>query len=72
MENSIQIYFTHDNTRYFGVFTPVMGAGDTGVYHFLINNFYQGRLRKNDKWVFDGKFHDRAEDFGNFLTFLMS
>jgi hypothetical protein len=66
---AIQPYFTFANVRYFGIFTPVMRAGDTLIYHLLINNFYQRRLRKTDKWVFDGGFQTWLRTLENFSLF---
>lgn len=31
----------------------VQGAGDNRVWHLMIDNYYFGRLRYTDKWVFD-------------------
>ena len=39
--------------QYSGEFMHVMGAGDTQVWHLMIDNYYKARLRYTDKWIFD-------------------
>jgi len=69
----MEITFTHNSKQYTGDLSRVQGAGETGVYHLMINNYYRGRLRLSafdNRWVFDGEFAPLAEAFGAFLHLL--
>jgi hypothetical protein len=68
--SAMPIIFTHNGAQYTGKLSQVQGAGDTGVYHLMIDNYYRGRLRLSafdNKWVFDGEFAQLAEGFGALL-----
>ena len=53
MEN-IPVSFECEGKAYNGFLSAVCGAG-TQVYHLMVDNFYNGRLRLTDRygWVFD-------------------
>jgi hypothetical protein len=64
------ITFTYNGKWYTGVFSRVQGAGDTGMYHLMINKYYKGCLRVSlfdNRWIFDGEFAQLAEGFGELL-----
>lgn len=63
---SVPVTFTHNGKQYSGTLTQVQGAGQTGVWHLMIGNYYKGRLRVSafdNKWVFDGEFAELADEF---------
>ena len=65
--------FTYRNSEFKGELSIVQGAGNTGLYHLMIDQYYKGRLRVSafdDSLVFDGEFADLAEGFGDFLHLL--
>ena len=50
------IRFKYKGKEYTGELSKVSGAGDTGVYHLMVDNYYWGRLRFSSfekKWIFD-------------------
>jgi len=66
----VNITFTYNGEQYNGDLSQVQGAGDTGVYHLMINKYYKKRLRLSafdNRWVFDGEFADLAEGFAMWL-----
>ena len=69
----VTITFTFNGREYKGELSQVQGAGDTGVYHLMIDHYYKGRLRLSaydNRWVFDGEFGELAEGFGLFLRLI--
>lgn len=69
----VLIAFDHQGKYYKGQFAPVMGAGGSSVFHLMIDNYYCGRLRYTDRWVFDptpktGSFVELTEYFGDYVT----
>ncbi|RYE36336.1 MAG: hypothetical protein EOP48_29685 [Sphingobacteriales bacterium] len=70
MNNRVPLYFTHESGVTFGEFIQVSGAGSTEVFFLMVDDYYKGRLRFSNKWIFDGAYETLAEDFGLFLTFL--
>ena len=52
MERAL-ISFEHKGKKYSGEFSSVAGAGSNQLWHLMIDNFYYGRLRYSDRWVFD-------------------
>jgi hypothetical protein len=69
MEDKIPITFEHEGNKYSGSLDPICGAGGN-TWHLMIDKFYYGRLRLNDRgWFFDGeKFKDLANYFGEYVT----
>jgi hypothetical protein len=66
---SVPITFTHKGKLYSGYFHAVQGAGSSQVWHLMINDYYYGRLRYTDKWVFDSQIMpEMAEEFGSYIT----
>lgn len=64
MEEKIPIKFEHQGKLYSGSLDPVFGAGGN-TWYLMINKYYYGRLRRNDRgWFFDGDFKDLADYFG--------
>lgn len=47
------VTFEFEGKTYSGYLSQVMGAGSTVVFHLHINNYYYGRLRYANGWVFD-------------------
>ena len=69
----MNITFTFEGKEYAADLFQVQGAGDTSVYHLMIDDYYRGRLRLSafdNRWVFDGEFADLAEGFGEFVQLL--
>jgi hypothetical protein len=67
------IRFTHNGKEYIGELQKVQGAGETAVYHLIIDKYYKGRLRfssSENKWVFDGEFAEVAERLGKYVESL--
>lgn len=56
--------------KFTGYFTKVSGAGESSIWHLYDSkNYYIGRLRFTDKWVFDSspkgkEFETLADYFG--------
>lgn len=68
----VPITFDHAGKQFTGTFDPVHGAGGN-VFHLTIDNYYCGRLRYADKWVFDPTpksegFNELADYFGDYVT----
>ena len=66
----MDITFTYNGKEYTGEISRVQGAGDTAVYHLMIDNYYKGRLRLSafdNSWVFDGEFTNLAEGLSIWL-----
>lgn len=65
---NIPVTFTYQGKTYTGFLHPVHGAG-IHVWHLMINNFYYGRLRYQNGWVFDSnKDWDIAETLGEIVV----
>jgi hypothetical protein len=64
------ISFDYKGKHYEGKLQPVNGAG-TNVWHLSINNYYYGKLRYIDKWVFhsnSNEMNDLADLFGKHVS----
>lgn len=70
----INITLDIDGKEFIGSLQQVAGAVSTGVYHLYDQkNFYIGRLRFTDHWIFDAtpksrEFEKHAERFAAFLN----
>jgi len=69
----VLITFDHQGKHYKGQLVPVMGAGSSNEFHLMIDNYYCGRLRYSDRWVFDptpktDSFVELTEYFGEYVT----
>lgn len=70
----ILINFEYQGKNYSGYFNKVAGAGDSTVWHLYDDkNYYLGRLRYSDKWVFDStpttkELAKSADFFADYLT----
>jgi hypothetical protein len=70
--SAIQITFTHAGKKYSSELSQVQGAGETSVYHLMIDDYYKGRLRLS---VFDktdgclmGSLNSWLRDLASFCT----
>jgi hypothetical protein len=70
----IPISFKHNGIKYTDCyFTKVVRANDTAIWHLHDNdNYYLGRLRFTDQWIFDANqrktgIEQLAEFFGDFV-----
>jgi hypothetical protein len=66
----MRISFVYNGRQVIAELDQVQGAGATGVYHLMIDNYYRGRLRFStfeNRWVFDGEFAELAERFGRYV-----
>ena len=65
----IPINFEHEGKNYSGYFNKVAGAGSSSVWHLYDhNNYFLGKLRYTDHWIFDGKkFTELANFFGDYV-----
>jgi hypothetical protein len=69
----MQIMFTYNCKEFTGELSQVQGAGNTSVYHLMIDQYYKGRLRLSaydNRWVFDGEFSELADGFGLLLQLI--
>lgn len=65
---NIPATFTYQGKTYKGFLHPVHGAG-INVWHLMIDNFYYGRLRYHEGWVFDSvKMEGIAETLGEIVV----
>lgn len=48
---NVPVTFEYKSKTYKGELQRVMGAGD--VFYLMVDNFYWGRLRYVNEWVFD-------------------
>lgn len=64
----IPITFDYKGKHCEGTLSEVHGAGATGVFHLMINNFYRGQLINTQKgWAFysnSGEMADLSNFFG--------
>jgi hypothetical protein len=73
MLEKVPINFEQDGKTYRGDFTLVSGSGSTYVWYLMIDNYYCGRLRYHDWWVFDPtpkteSFVELTDYFGWYIT----
>lgn len=64
----VPIKFDYKGSRYAGVLSAA--SGSSGLYHLLINNYFQGQLFYSDHWQFysnKNMFAGMAEFFGSYL-----
>lgn len=56
MKKEIPVTFNHKAKDYSGHFTQIQGAGNSAVYHLMVDSYYKGRLRYSEftkGWMFD-------------------
>lgn len=77
MSNEVPVKFTYQDKEHSGMLTKVAGAGTSGAWHLMVNNFYWGQLHltENFGWQFTSNtITDSAElqrlsvYFGEYLT----
>lgn len=68
MADKIPITFEYAGEQFSGSLDAVFGAGGN-TWYLMINKFYYGRLRINERgWFFDGKhFNELADFFGDYM-----
>ena len=67
----ISVLLTLLDRQFSGLLVKVSGAGDSSMFHLMIDNYYYGRLRYSQfeqRWVFDSnKKSDMVQPLGEYM-----